>query len=692
MTSIKTEQDLSRQPRLKDQHTPLTGSLLGFILCLNSSGVNAASDSLQRLKNFSLDDLVAVEVSVVGKKLQKITDVPAAVYSLSEEQIKASGASNIPDLLRLVPGLHVAQIDANKWVVSSRGFSNRITNKLLVMIDGRSIYSPLFGGVTWDQQNLMIEDIERIEVVRGPGGAAWGANAVNGVINIISKHSRNTQGGLLSTLVGSEKNIVSLRQGGQLSESAWYRVYAKYRQHDESVFLDGHDATDQWHDTQLGFRVDWQLGNDEQLTLQGDMYEGDMSERITIPSLATATFTDIREDNIDVSGANLLARWSKDNEQGGSSELQVYIDHTERDQWVLDERRDIFDADYQYRLAPIGQHALTFGTGYRYTRDSLPSGDINIGQVRIYTPENRSDHLYSAFIQDDITLQDKHWWLTLGTKLEHNQYTGLEFQPSARLRWRPVEGQLLWGSISRSIRTPSRAESDGFILLDVISAGPPPVALLLQGNTDLDSESLIAYELGYRNQVNSRFIFDLAIFYQDYDKLISFESNGVGAPPIPSPIAALSQTLTLDNELEGASYGLELSAIWQPSPVLSLQANYSYLELDISPTNAGTDISSEQQEDLSPKHQLNIVSSWKIQEKLKLNMTARYVGALSGSDTDAYIELDSSVQWQVSDSINISLVARNLLHDEHKEASPAVYPTAATQIEREVFVKLDWLF
>ena len=666
---------------------------LGLCCSCCSVIVSAANtNNLQQLKGFSLEDLAEVEVSIAGKTLQKLVDIPAAVYVLTKEQIRYSSATNIPDLLRLVPGLHVAQIDANKWVVSSRGFSSRITNKLLVMIDGRSIYSPLFGGVMWDQQNIMIEDIERIEVVRGPGGTVWGANAVNGVINIISKHTRDTKGGLVSTIVGTERNIVSLRQGGELTPNTSYRIYAKHREQDKSISLDGPDANDSWRDTQAGFRIDWQVSKNKQFTLQGDIYQGDLSERIRVPSLATATFTDLLDDNIDTNGANLLAKWSQTNDDGSSNHLQVYIDHTEREQWIISEHRDIFDIDYQYSVEPLERHSLMFGLGYRYTEDKLPDGDINTGQVHFFTPDNKSDHLFNAFIQDDITLKESSLWLTLGSKIEHNQYTGLEFQPSIRLRWRPVDNQLVWASISKAVRTPTRAESDGLILFDILSAGPPPIALVLQGNTDLKSEQLVSYELGYRYQASNEFIFDASAFYQDYDNLVSFESTGLVSPAIPTPIVALSNTLDLDNLLEGTSYGVEISTVWFPNDQFSLMANYSYLKVEISPKHSSLDTMSESQEGLSPQHQFNVTSSYKIQDNLKVNLIGRYMGELSTSNTDAYTELDSNIQWQASKKLSLSLAARNLLNNAHSEAIPAVYPTAKTKVEREFFIKIDWLF
>jgi len=670
----------------------LSTLLLSLFLSSYVGTLSAEGTNLQRLKRFSLEDLAAIEVSVVGKTARTVLDVPAAVYVLTAAQIHNSGATNIPDLLRGVPGLHVAQMDANKWIVSSRGFSSRITNKLLVMIDGRSIYSPLFGGVMWDQQNLMLEDVERIEVVRGPGGTAWGSNAVNGVINIITKHTRDTQGGLVSSLVGSEKNIVSLRQGGKITPNAFYRLYAKRREHEASAFLDGSDATDEWNDTQAGFRLDWQPTNNKQFTLQGDVYRGSLSEQITVPSLNTATFTALREDNIDVSGANLMTKWSQTTDKGATSEWQVYIDHVERDQWIIDEQRDIFDVNYQYHASKVGRHQLSLGTGYRYTRDELATGDLSIGQVRIFSPSSRSDHLFHGYIQDDIELQRDRWWLTVGTKLEHNQYTGIEFQPSVRLRWKPEDSQLLWASVSRAVRTPSRAETDGLLVLGVLASGPPLVALTLAGRDELKVESLLAYEFGYRLDVGKNFIFDLTAFYQDYDDLVSFEPIGLIPVPVSTPVPIVSSLLQSANLVEAASYGIELSVLWQPEEAFNVVANYSYLRLELSPKNSSLDVQSEQREGLSPRHQINISSNYQFSKQLKLNLSARYVGELTEANIDAYTELDATLNWLIASDLELSFSARNLLHEEHKEATPAFFPTTPTQLEREFFLKLDWSF
>jgi len=674
-------------------HKKTRRNLLALAICgsLYSAVLSADTGSLQRLKNFSLEELADVEIAITGKSQQRLRDIPAAVYVLSKEQIRDSTATNIPDLLRLVPGLHVAQMDANKWTVSSRGFSSRITNKLLVMIDGRSIYSPLFGGVMWDQQNIMLEDIERIEVVRGPGGTVWGANAVNGVINIISKHADDTQGSLASVLIGTEKNIVSLRQGGKAASGVSYRFYAKHRDHEESASLDGSSATDDWQDSQLGFRVDWSASKNQQLTLQGDIYQGDLSERITVPSTATAGFTEPLDDKIKTKGANLIGKWQQTNDEGDSQHLQVYLDHVQREQWIISERRSIFDIDYQYSQGDYGLHRFMFGIGYRYTTDKLPAGNLSIGQVRFFTPEKRTDHLFNAFIQDEIALVENRLWLTVGTKLETNQYTGLELQPNLRLRWKLAENQLAWASISKAIRTPSRAETDGFVMFNLVPVEPAPIGLVVQGSSNLKSETLLAYELGYRFELSKSLMFDTTIFYQDYDDLVSFESVYIGPVQDPAaPPSVLVNILQAQNELEGSTYGLEASMVWSPVTRFNLVANYSYLEVEISPKNSSLDEDSEVQELRSPRHQFNITSNYQFESGIKLSLIGRHVGSVQGGA--AYTELDSNLQWQLNDEVQLTLIGRNLLDSSHPEVLPAFFPTEKTEIEREFYIKLDWAF
>jgi len=660
------------------------------LLCGVFSSPLAADSRVNRLKSFSLEDLADVKVTIAGKVEQKTGDIAAAVFVISQEDIRHSGATNIPEALRLVPGMNVARLDANKWAVSSRGFNSRITNKLLVMIDGRSIYSPLFGGVMWDEQDIMLENIERIEIIRGPGGAVWGANAVNGVINIISKKASDTQGTLLSSTVGTQQSIHSIRRGGALSENAYYRLYAKYHDQDDSTFLDGSDANDNGEDLRAGFRVDWQQNNANEFTLQGGVYQGDLSEDIQVMSATSATFTEQRNDKIDTRGANLLGRWKQTFDNNASGELQIYFDYTKRDQWVLEESRNTLDIDYKYHLAPSGPHDIIWGLGYRLTHDNETFGDRKIGQFREFSPQNRTDHLLSGFIQDDITLWTDKLWLTLGSKVEHNDYSGFEIQPSVRLRWKPRDSQMIWGAVSRAVRIPTRSEHDASLLLDIVATDPIPIGTGIIGDSGLESEELITYELGYKYAPNAFFNLNLDLFYNDYENLRSLES------PITivaaDPITAIGIFPTLGNNLFGETYGVELSAKWQPTEDWKLTASYSFLEMQLHTRKGSVDNVSEKEEGNSPNQQLNLLSVYRLNPDLTFSLFGRYVDKLPSKNVKDYVELDAGLEWKVRKDFELSLVGRNLLNDEHTEFIPSLIKTTATKVERELYLKAQWHF
>ena len=643
------------------------------------------------MKSFSLEELSQVKVTIAGKTPQKLTDIPAAVYVLSEEDIKHSGATNIPELLRMVPGLHVARIDANKWIVSSRGFSERFTNKLLVMIDGRSVYSPLFSGVLWDQQDIILEDIERVEVIRGPGAAVWGANAVNGVINIISKQAKDVQGRMLSTTMGSEQGILSFREGSELSVDSHLKTYAKYRYQDESVDLDDEGASDELRSASVGFRSDWQAKEKSNFTLQGEFSTGETSEQIAVLSTSAPNGTEQITDQIQFTGGHLMGRWEKQYTNQTNGELKLYLEHSEREQWVIDEKRDTLDIDYKHSISSFTDHDLSLGAGYRYSRDEQKEGDFFAGQVRLYTPNKKTEKLYSAFIQDDISLVDERWWLTLGTKLEHNDYTGYEFQPNIRLRWRPAPSHMIWGAVSRAARTPSRSERNTFIVLSLIDEGPPPVALILEGSDDFDSEKLTAYELGYRFDPSPHFNVDVNLFYNEYDDLRTFEF--VRAETAPPPISGSGVIYSAGNKGYGKTYGFELSTYWRTiDNQWRVRGNYSFLDIDLKARSGSSDIFIEKSGGLSPEQQLNVLTSYRLQKNLRLNIFGRYVSELATDDIDEYYDIDMGLQWQLDQDIELSIIGRNLLNDDHQEGQPSYFITTTTAVERELYLKLLWNF
>ena len=685
----------SRQVKHKDesQQQRKIGKCIGqgALLCgLTLSSLTVIADSaLEQLKSFSLAELANLEVSIASKTARKASQIAAAITVLTADDIRNSLATTIPDALRLVPGLQVARIDAHNWVVSSRGFGDRSTNKLLVMIDGRSIYSHLYGGVLWDQHDVVLDDIERIEVIRGPGASVWGANAVNGVINIITRSALDIQSGTTVTATaGSEMSYTSLRTSGAMSENGAYRAYAKYRNQDDAVYHGGSKADDGWDDWRTGFRMDWQGDNDTHITLQGDMHRGNFSERIRALDFAPP-FSQLITDDVDVWGHNILARWSTTLSGGGRSELQAYYDKQQRDQWVLEESTTTYDINYNYQLPRLGRHEIIVGGGYRYIDNELPDGDISIGQLRLFTPEQRDDELFSFFAQDEIEVLNDTLWLTLGIKLEDNDYSGFETQPNIRLRWALSEGHMLWGAVSKAIRTPSRAEHDSFIVLDIVNTGPPPVALILQANKDFDSEELIAWELGYRFIGSDTLSFDLSLFFNDYDDLRSAESLGFISTPLTAP-PAVGALITTTNGLSAKSYGLEMSVDWRPSEQWQVNLSYAYIDIRMHIKSSSNDAFPNSTEGLSPENQFTVSSNYQVKNNLQFNLIGRYVDELPTNNTDAYFELDAGLEWQLKPRLTLSLVGRNLIDAEHRETSDTLFSTVQTQVQREFYLKVNW--
>ncbi|HJT81348.1 MAG TPA: TonB-dependent receptor, partial [Chthoniobacterales bacterium] len=496
----------------------------------------------EELKKLSVEQLLDIDVTSVSKYPQKLSAAAAAVAVLTPDDLERSGVTNIPDALRLVPGLDVAQVDAHTWAISSRGFNDIFANKLLVLMDGRTLYTPLFSGVFWEVQDTFLQDIDRIEVVRGPGATLWGANAVNGVINVITKSARDTQGTLIFGGGGTEElGFGGARYGAKINDETFIRIYAKYNNRDSSLLPNDTDADDAWDMFRSGFRLDWEPGKADSLTFQGDIYAGHEDEVYTVPTVAFP-FAGIVASRDNVAGGNLLGRWTERFSATSDITMQAYWDRTVRNSAVFHETRDTGDIDFQHRFG-LGEHQeVIWGLGYRVTHDDVENS-LNVSLF----PDSRTLNLYSGFVQDDITILPDRLRLTIGSKFEHNDFTGFEIQPSGRISWTPVQSQTVWGSISRAVRTPSIAEND----LRLNPAPPipvPPGTLTIFGNPAIDSEELIAYEIGYRCQPFYQLTFDLSAFYNDYDKLRSIE------PLTPGPIGPS----TARNLLFGEAYGTEI--------------------------------------------------------------------------------------------------------------------------------------
>lgn len=667
-----TENSTGTYPR------PLLSLLFALIFfCLKASAAGVENnEELQRLKHLSLDDLLEVTVTSVSRKKQTLSDAASAVYVITREDIRRSGMTRIPELLRMAPGVHVARIDANKWAVSARGFNGRYANKLLVLMDGRSLYTPLYSGVYWDVQDTVLEDIERIEVIRGPGATLWGANAVNGIINIITKSAHDTEGGLISLAAGNEEEASgTLRYSGKTTTDIAYRIYAKGFQRDGGIFFDGEEAGDDWNGERLGFRMDSKLTDTDSLTLQGDLYSGTAGQNNFLPFPPPSGT--INEDQADTSGGNLLARWSHRLASESNLSLQFYYDRTHRKNATLTEHRDSYDLDFQHDFLLGERHAIVWGAGYRISQDDIVSPETSA--LRFNHPQNRNK-VVSAFLQDDITLAADRWRLILGTKYEHNDYTGNEFQPSVRMTWTPDNKNSFWGAVSRAVRTPSRIETDVNIRVGPIS---------VSGNNDFDTEKLLAYEIGYRTQATDRLSLDMAAFYNEYDDLSTFELAG---PPSPT-----DTRIMLENRMSGESYGMELAVNWDISDNWRLKASHAWFKVSLETDSVSTDTTSPRTADITPEHQSQLRSQLDLPYNLEFDASIHYLDKIPHSEIDGYTRLDMRLGWRPDKDLQLSLVLQNLLQDEHREfvefsGFSGPIGLKSTQAEQSLLLQLKWNF
>lgn len=647
--------------------------------CTESSGFESEGSDLTQ---YSLEELMNINITSVSKKSQQISEAAAAVFVITHEDIRRSGATTIPDALRMVPGLQVAKIDANKWAISARGSNGRFANKLLVLMDGRSVYTPLYSGVFWENLDTVLEDIDRIEVIRGPGASLWGANAVNGVINIITRSAGETQGGLVSGLAGTEeREAASLRYGAMMGADTPFRVYAKGFSRDNAVDEHGDATGDDWRYLRGGFRLDHHRGSRDLYTFQGDIYDGTNGETISLPT-GTPPYSNTFENDHKEKGGNLLARWTRTLSSISEISLQAYYDYNKHILHLGTNEADIFDVEFQHRF-PLGQYQdVTWGIGYRLYKDDF----ISVPALTLITPAKRDLKTYNAFLQDEISFFDKSLRLILGSKFEYNDFTHGEVQPNARLLWRPNERHSLWTSVARAVRTPSRVERDSAAYMSVIpppAMGPEPVSVVYFGTDAFDSERLTAYEIGYRIQATSDLALDTVIFCHDYKGL----RQTVTGTPFMTDTSPNDMILpvTSTNELDGEVYGLELVADWHPADWIRLQPGYTYMENKINyRTN---DILTSQ----DPRYQVSLRTSLDLPWKLELDLWYRYVDELSAV-IDGYHTIDTRFGWNYNDYLAFSIVGQNLLDSRHPEFQPEALHTIGTEVERGVYGQVIWRF
>ncbi len=655
------------------------------LLAANVCAQNPPTDLTQK----SLEDLMNIEVTSVSKKEERLFQTAAAVYVITQEDIRRSGLTSIPELLRLVPGLEVARIDGNKWAISARGFNGRFTNKLLVLMDGRSVYSPESSGVYWEAQDLLLEDIERIEIIRGPGGALWGANAVNGVINIITKLAKDTQGGLVTVGGGTEdRGFGRARYGGTIGDKAYYRVYGKY--YNQSGLLDalGHNANDGLNTRRGGGRVDWKPSERDGLTLQGDLYSSRLRETSRLILPATPLAPPANTSGV-FSGGNTLGRWNRSFSARSDLTLQLYFDRTRHEIRDQSGRIDTFDMDFQHHVAWGQRQDIVWGLGYRLITAQTNG---NSGLPVRFDPPSHRDQLFSVFVQDEFTLVKDRLRLTLGTKLEHNDHSGFEVQPTARLLWTLSQRQTVWAAISRAVKTP--ALNDESIRVN-IAAFPglngTPNILALVGNQEAKSEELRAYEFGYRVQPSHQFSLDLATFYNVYDRLKTFEPEQpfLETDPLPSHLVI---PLRFRNLMRGETYGAEVSANWNVTSGWKLRGSYSFLRMQLHRYTASHDGNAEGAEGDSPRHQFQLHSSFRLPRNFELDASLYRVSRLANPRIPGYTRLDARIGWRVRESLELSVGLQNLLDRQHPEFNSFDSAAITSQAKRSVYGKVTWRF
>jgi iron complex outermembrane receptor protein len=671
---------------MNNNKNPILFYLSITVLCF-SPLVDA--DEQNEALNLSVEDLLNVEVTSVAKKAQSLNDAAAAVFVISNEDIKRTGVTNIPDALRLAPGMDVAKIDANKWAVSSRGFNGRRANKLLVLIDGRSAYTRSFAGVYWENQDVMMEDIDRIEVIRGPGATLWGANAVDGVINIITKHSSQTQGALLNVGGGNqEQGFGSFRYGTKFGEDTTARAYVKGFNRGQNTLESGNKANDNWNKLQGGFRLDSQLSTQDALTVQGDIYNANLKQFSYYPQIASP-YQLTEKDSNNTHGGNLLSRLQHTFSPTADYSLQFYYDTYTRNEVPLYEKRDTLDIDFQHRFSLLDWHEIIWGLDYRFGHDRIIGKPIQNGTTP-YTlnPTSVNDQVFSGFFQDELTLIDNKLHLTLGSKFEHNDYSGFEIQPNAKIMWTPHNQHRLWAGVSRAVRTPSRAEQDLTALTRVIPPQtlPFPVAIVSQGNPHFKSEEVISYEIGYRTTFSKSVSLDITGFYNDYHDLrFSLQQT----PTFNG--AYLTQPLMFSNPMKGKTYGVEIATVWQMLDWWRWDVNYSWLhtQLNYSGDSPQTGISPQQRVSLR-----GALSPW---QNIDMDFWFRYVdsnftvGSLGDNTVKPYVTLDLRTAWRPYKDIELSVVGQNLAAQKHLEYinENQTFPTA---INRGVYGKISWSF
>ena len=604
--------------------------------------IPASAQTVEELRQLSIEELTNVEITSVSKRPEPLSKAPAAIYVISGEDIRRSGADSLAEALRLAPNLNVQRVDARSYAISARGFNSFVaSNKLLVMIDGRSVYTPLHGGVFWDEGQVMLPDVDRIEVISGPGGTLWGANAVNGVINVVTKSARETQGVLADARIGNLDRGGSARYGGRIGDVGAFRVYAMGMRYGETLDATGGEAGDDWVNLQTGFRTDFQAGANS-MTLQGDLYDNDF------------------DPDGDISGKNLLGRWSRRLGAGSTVDLQAYYNQAKRLSPGVTDKLETVDLAGQHAFSPFARHEIVWGGGYRRTEDLF----INTSNPFVLDPETDTIQLGNAFVQDSIALRDDVI-VTVGTKFEYSSYTGLEYLPSGRVAWAVSDTVLLWGAVSRAVRTPSRIDRD------LVWPG------VFERAGDFESETLIAYEVGYRGRPTPESSLSVSLFYNDYDDLrVLATSPDSGLP-------------TFANKMEGETYGVEVWGDYRVRHWWRLSAGFNVLEKNLHLEPGALDTAISQHAGNDPDYQASLRSYMNLAENLELDVGLRVVDRLPNPAVPSYVAVDARIGWHATDGLELYVGAQNIFDKSHPEAGDAA---TRSEVRRSVYLGARWRF
>jgi iron complex outermembrane receptor protein len=652
---------------------------LAFVILVAAPVSLRAQTTAPELTRLSIEDLLNIEVTSASRKEQRVMDVAAAVFVITQEDIRRSGMTTIPDLLRLVPGVNVAQINSNKWAVSVRGFNGLFANKLLVLIDGRSVYNQLYSGVIWDTVDLMADDIDRIEVIRGPGATAWGANAMNGVINIVTRSAADSQGGVVRMDAGGNGTQAALRYGGTAFNTP-YRVFAQWTSRDESILVPGVRANDASHSVTAGFRAD-RSGTRGEFTLTGKFTAGRSKPLWLNLDAATAATQPVLGDSSETRAGHLLGRWASAPGAGVHLQVQSSIDLANLQEAVGHFTRRAIGVEAQARKTVAGRHDLVTGVGYRHVDERL-DGRNHVSLI----PADNHSILLTAFIQDDVAMPGDRVHLILGTQFQHDSQFGAGIQPSVRLMWNVRPRQRLWAAASRAIRTPSLA--DRFIRVDY-PPQPTPIGLPLFatviGNPDVGNETFADLEAGYRIEAGASASIDATAFAGRYTDLIT---NEVSAPVLVfAPGPRLEVTSRNRNQMTATTRGVEVAAHWAPAATVWFDASIAMLQINTRLRDAAGTVAAD-----VPRMQWQARAVFQPAPRATITASLFHVGRLRVSAVEAYTRADVMVEWRVSDRLALMAIGQNLLQASHAEFIGTNSLLLSTRMPRSLGVRARWMF